>query len=79
MHQLVAIWSPADRYMCRFFFPLYENSLKSGLVNLSEIISRVVAVIDCGSDGNENQVRLTLTSHSPFSMCRLCVAEKWIQ
>lgn len=65
MHQLDAIWSPTDRYMCLF----YENSPKRGLVNLSEIISKAGVVIDCGSGGKENQVGLTLTSHCPFFIC----------
>lgn len=47
----------------------YENSQKRSLVNLSEIISKADGVIDCGSDGKENQVGLTLTSHCQFSIC----------
>lgn len=47
----------------------YENSQKRRLVNLSEIISEAEGVIDCGSDGRESQVGLTLTSHCQFSIC----------
>lgn len=65
MHQLNVIWSPADQYM----FLFYENSLKRSLVNLSEIISKASGVIDCDSDGKENQVGLTLICHFQFSIC----------
>lgn len=35
----------------------YENSLKRGLVNLSEIISQATGLIDCGSDGERKSGR----------------------
>lgn len=57
----------------------YEISPKRRLVNLSEIISEAGGVIDCGSNGKENQVGLTLTSHCQFSICLVVtgvVAEK---
>lgn len=57
---------PADQYTCLFF---YEIPPKRGLVNLSEIISEAGGVIDCGSDGKENQVGLTLTSRRRYSIC----------
>ncbi|TKS67473.1 Prolow-density lipoprotein receptor-related protein 1 [Collichthys lucidus] len=38
----------------------YENSQKRSLVNLSEIISKAGGVIDCGSDGKENQNKGTV-------------------
>ena len=57
---------PADQYTCLFF---HEIPPKRGLVNLSEIISEAGGVIDCGSDGKENQVGPTLTSRRRYSIC----------
>lgn len=47
----------------------YENSPKRRLVNLSDIISKVGGVIDCGSDGERKSGRPDINIPCQFSIC----------
>lgn len=49
----------------------YENSPKRRLVNLSDIISKVGGVIDCGSDGERKSGRPDINIPCQFSICLL--------
>lgn len=67
-----AIWSGVDQYPLPVFFFLFMRILpRKALVNLSDIISEVGGVIDCGSNGERKSGRPDINIPCQFSVCLL--------
>lgn len=66
-----AIWSGLDQCPVPVFFLFMRILPRKALVNLSDIISEVGGVIDCGSNGERKSGRPDINIPCQFSVCLL--------
>lgn len=75
-----ALWSGVDQYLVPVFFFLFMRILPSkARVNLSDIISQVGGVIDCGSNGERKSGGPDINIPCQFSVCLLVTCERAAQ